>query len=420
MGKNIFQNKKSNTVDKPLSEFVRIKEKKEQIIKEEIEAIDNIRRGLEEIVIMLIDMVDSTKFKLKNQDTPEKWILRVKQFSEIVEEYAKECGGRVVKYIGDELLIIFNRKSMIPDSINLISRIKNLQDDISEITEETTKVKVAVDFGKVFFLEYQGHSEPDPQGQPVDRCSRIAKLCQPGICLASFDFVNNTENPKMWTNVGEDNLKGIGLTRIFQFGDSGPLLTQMIQISKLDHEENIFKINNLKSENEELQLKLKDATLINKKLNDKIKKLGGKVEESLVVEKQSNEDKCKQSWNKIRKKISNLKELIETTRVPSNEYARFLFLYMSDMDWEYNSYTGNTFDSSIERKLVTFDYDNLWHLAKENRRNSEVIKLMNEIEYDLEIYENKCRRENDDEDLFDYSLKTPEFWEDVLGYSVVR
>ncbi|ERM80344.1 hypothetical protein P872_13455 [Rhodonellum psychrophilum GCM71 = DSM 17998] len=419
MAKKLFENKKPESVDKQLDTLEAIRQRKEEIIAQETETIKNIRAGFQETVVMFIDMVDSTKFKTANVETPEKWILRVRQFSEIVREYISECGGRVVKYIGDELMAVFPRASKINDAINLLNRIKDLQRDLSEITGEPTTIKIALDFGQVYFLEYDGHNEPDPQGTPIDRCARISKYCRPGTALTSFELVKNSDNTRLWSLVGEAELKGIGTTRIYQFGESTIEIKETTEIPITDLTTLKEKINKQQSDLENITLQFKEAESINGELAQKLKEAGEKVPEDLIIQNEDDDNECEQNWDRIKSKISALKKMIYDCPSPQYEYGRFLFLHMQDEYWEYNSYTGDTFDTSIESNLLRVTGEKYYKLDTSNRRNKKAIELMDEIEFDLEKFESECREDNDN-DLFDYSLKSPEFWSKYVGITVTR
>lgn len=419
MSKKLFVDKKPKSVDDSRNTLKNIKQKKEAIIAEEAETIKQIRGGYQEVVIMFIDMVDSIKFKTATQDTPEKRILRVRQFSEIVGQYINKCGGRIVKYTGNELLAVFNRESKINDAIDFLNRIKDLQRDLSDIMAEPTTVKIALDFGNVYFLEYAGHKEPDPQGTPVDKCARIAKYCKAGIALTSCKLVNNCDHPNLWTNIGEAELEGIGLIRIFQFGEGTVEIIPMTEISETELKNLKDKSNQQTSEIETLTLKNNEAISINKKLNEKLKESGKTVDQALVIEKESGEDSCEKNWGEIKTKIAKLKKIINDCTAPSPEYARFLFLYLRDEYWKHNSKTCDTFDSSIENNLVLMTNESYYKLNPQHRRNKKAIETMKDIEFYLEKFDSECRQ-NDDKDLFAYSLTSPEFWVKYIGYTVIR
>jgi class 3 adenylate cyclase len=419
MSKKIFENKKPESVDKQLDTLEAIRQRKEEIMAQETETIKTIRAGFQETVVMFIDMVDSTKFKTTNVETPEKWILRVRQFSEIVGEYITECGGRVVKYIGDELMAVFPRVSKINDSINLLNRIKDLQRDLSEITGEPTTIKIALDFGQVYFLDYKGHKESDPQGTPIDRCARIAKFCRPGTALTSFELVKNSDNSRLWSLIGEAELKGIGTTRIYQFGEGTIEIKETIEIPVSELAVLREKLNKQQSEIETISLQFKEAESINGELAQKLKTLGEKIPEDLIIQADDDDDVCDRNWDNIRSKISTLKKMIYDCPSPQYEYARFLFLHMRDEYWEYNAYAGDTFEASIEANLIRVSNENYYKLDTSNRRNKKAIELMDEIEFELEKFDSECR-EDDDKDLFDFSLKSPEFWNKYVGINVTK
>jgi len=75
-------------------------------------------------VVVFIDLAYSTKFKIENSGEREKWILRVKQFGDIIKAYIENSNEKAVKYIGDEAMGIFEIKTKVDDAISLILKIK--------------------------------------------------------------------------------------------------------------------------------------------------------------------------------------------------------------------------------------------------------------------------------------------------------
>jgi class 3 adenylate cyclase len=184
------------------------------------DAKKNVRTGLRDTVVIFIDMVDSTRLKVKYKDKPEKWVSKLYEFSSIVSLYIKECQGTPVKYIGDEVMAEFKKPSRIKDAINFLNRIDDIEREISKATKDETKVKVSIDCGKVYYISYKGHKVEDPQGTPIDRCARIAKYCQPGTILTSAAFVEKCPQRDIWKKLGAVKLKGLGETEIFQYGEA--------------------------------------------------------------------------------------------------------------------------------------------------------------------------------------------------------
>ena len=181
--------KSTNASTKKINKYQLTADEKVKAEKKLRESIKEIRNELKDCVIVFIDMVDSSKFKTQNSSKPEIWISRIQQFSEIVSSYVKSCNGKVVKYIGDEVMAVFDQTSMIIDAINLLNRISELEKDLTTVSKAETRVKVVADYGKVYFIKYEGHDELDPQGTCVDRCKRISKFSIPGVILTSVELV---------------------------------------------------------------------------------------------------------------------------------------------------------------------------------------------------------------------------------------
>src|SRR5690606_31082913 len=75
-----------------------------------------IRDSFREAVVVFIDMVGSNQFKVDHSDTPEKWIRRVFLFCDIITKYVEALGGRVVKYIGDEVMAAFDGAACVKEA----------------------------------------------------------------------------------------------------------------------------------------------------------------------------------------------------------------------------------------------------------------------------------------------------------------
>lgn len=82
----------------------------------------------------------------------------------------------------------------------------------------------------------------------------------------------------------------------------------------------------------------------------------------------------------------------------------------------YNQAENKVFDECIQAKLVE-ERDGTYYIDESNRRNKAVISLMAELEKQLEEFEDKFREEDEDE-LYDYSLSVVEFWDDKLDFNV--
>ena len=129
MGKKKRVLPKRNPAKAANEDLAKLEETKERMaeIKAEEEAIlESIRSSFHEAVVVFIDMVGSTQFKIDNDDHQETWVLRVKQFSDVIAEYVEKLGGKVVKYIGDEVMAVFDNDSCINDACNLVARVEEI------------------------------------------------------------------------------------------------------------------------------------------------------------------------------------------------------------------------------------------------------------------------------------------------------
>lgn len=379
-----------------------LKDKAKELQLEEEKAKKKIREGFINRAIVFIDVVGSTAFKKKHNDNPEIWILRVKQFSEMIAEAVIRCNGTVVKYIGDEVMASFEN---INDAQNLITRINELEDSLKSGTGYETQVKVAADYGLVYELKFDNHSILDPQGTPVDRCARVAKYCVPGEVLASTSFVEKT--PKLnWKKVGATDLHGLGRQIIYQLEHVTISLEERIEIEKSKYDNIIEAIDDLKTENS----KLRD---INHQLSVQLKELGEKPNTDSDLTDDNDTE-----WDKILEKISELKKYINQAPGSSRYYARFIFLYESSKgDEQYNVFENKVFDELIESNLVVETNDGWFCLNSDHPRNQKVLSIVSSLENLLRKY--LSENDPDPDDLFEYSLSDSEFWSTYIDFDVV-
>lgn len=413
----IFKPSGNKAINPHLDDLEQVKQKVSEIIKAKETAVAKIRDGLVECVVVFIDLVDSTKYKIDNASEPEKWILRVKQFGDVIKEYIENSNGQVVKYIGDEVMGIFDKKTKIDDAISLIQRIKNIEDNLSEITEATTRIKIALDFGQVFLIKYEGHDELDPQGTPIDRCARIGKHCIPSTVLSSYEFVSKCSFPKQWFKLGSVEMKGLGNQPIYQFGEQTIELKKKIEIIEDDYNSLNQSIKNLKEENQTLELDKKELISTVEQLQNQIKESG----ETPVIETDfsdlSLEEESQRDWDEIQRVFKDLRKIISESGVPDSEYARFLFLYKKGLPEEYNVYKNKSFDASIEKGLVVQDSSEWFELNMSHKRNQKAIELIDEAERLMQAYE-RDYGSMDDDDLYEHSFSDADFWRDWIGINV--
>lgn len=417
MSKKVFEKTSNKPINKKLDNLETIKAEVIELKSKEASVIKQIRDGFVDCAVVFIDLVDSTKFKIENQEDPEVWILRVKQFGDIVKEFIENSNGRVVKYIGDEVMGIYDQPSQINDALNLILRIKDIESYLSQITGFPTNVKISLDYGQVFLLKYEGHNELDPQGTPIDRCARIGKYCIPSSILSSFEFVSKCDFPDQWSRIGEVEMKGLGVQPMYQYGIGSFVVKKKIEIE----EEYINELkNNITEKNELIQkLTLDKKSLISSinSLQSQIENIGEKPIIDTDFDKESKAEEKDIEFENILKNIKQIKKLISDSGVSSREYSRFLFLNEKGFSEEYSSFKGKTFDSSIEKDLVKADSEDRFVLNMENKRNQMVTNLIDKTERLLIKFVSKYGP-IDNKDLFEYSFSDADFWSNYLDINV--
>jgi class 3 adenylate cyclase len=182
-----------------------------------------IKKHLEdtERIIVFIDLVGSTRFKIEYSAEPWIWIARLSLFYQILSKSAKQYGGTVVKFIGDEAMISFDG-SRIEAAVNLITSIATIEDEMQKRTGRPAKIKIAADIGHVYEFNIIEHGPPDPQGTPTDRCARIAKRCLPGQVLVSQELYQRlpATEKNSWTFLASEKAHGLGFIGIYILGTS--------------------------------------------------------------------------------------------------------------------------------------------------------------------------------------------------------
>ena len=109
------------------------------------QVLTEIRESAHDAVVVFVDMVGSSQSKRDHEHEPEVWIYKVRRFYDVVSGYVQQLGGRVIKYIGDEVMAVFDGDTRDNDSANFITRIAEIETSLRKATGEPTSLKVAVD-----------------------------------------------------------------------------------------------------------------------------------------------------------------------------------------------------------------------------------------------------------------------------------
>ncbi len=189
-----------------LQEIVRLAKR----VSEDLESL----RSQKTLAVMFVDLAGSTEFKTEHPNE-EEWLPRLAKFLLGVTRII-ESSGRVVKYIGDEVMATFDGNAAVLSAEQAAERVLSF---CEEIEEERFRVKIAMDYGAVSLLDFgQAESEgtdaspglhmQDPHGAVVDRCARLMGQCVAGAVLCSAAFREASRTHTRWQPIGEFRSKG--------------------------------------------------------------------------------------------------------------------------------------------------------------------------------------------------------------------
>lgn len=184
--------------------IVQKKHELEKLEKREFEKLSRqLSKSRSPVVVVFTDLCGSTELKRQPQ---EKWLPVVGEFLLDVTRCVIRRRGRVVKYVGDEVLAVFERST----AKVLVSRAECfIQECEAELRRHGESIgKYALDIGRIVPVSVPGGAS-DVLGACVDRCARIGKLLSPGTALASADFVIGSSNRAKWRRITTVNVKGI-------------------------------------------------------------------------------------------------------------------------------------------------------------------------------------------------------------------
>ncbi|MFN3530886.1 MAG: hypothetical protein ACK417_13265, partial [Bacteroidia bacterium] len=152
-------------------------------------------------------------------------------------------------------------------------------------------------------------------------------------------------------------------------------------------------------------------------LQQQIKEIGERPVIETDYSEQSEEEAKELKINEIKSNLRKIKKLITDSGVPSYEYGRFLFLNEKGYTEKYNSFTGKTFDTSIEKDIVVENSEESFVLNTDNKRNIAITKLIDKTQSLLNEFVNEYGP-LDEDDLFEYKFSDADFWGSYLDINV--
>lgn len=151
---------------------------------------DNVQVG-----VVFVDLVDSVSWS--GSISAEQHATALARFEERASEFATERGGRVIKFIGDEVMIVARNA---PDACRIAwDLVRSTNDDA-----ELPMARGAVNFGRVTARD------GDYFGPVVNVAARATKIALPGSLVVT-DAVLDSLDRSEWTltSLGTTNIRGI-------------------------------------------------------------------------------------------------------------------------------------------------------------------------------------------------------------------
>lgn len=186
-------------------------------------------RSRSALVVMFADLVGSTEFKAQHP-AEEDWLPRLCKFLLGVTRIV-EADGRVVKYIGDEVMGVFEGDNAPLAAEQAAERILQF---CEQLPNEGMRVKLALDYGEVNLLDFSQTAArrsrkhrpalhaSDPNGLVVDRCARLMSESVAGAVLCSAQFRATCRAPDRWRSVGRFHPRGLAEpVEVFQLQTRG-------------------------------------------------------------------------------------------------------------------------------------------------------------------------------------------------------
>ena len=134
------------------------------------------------VSVLFADLVGSTEFK---RDNPiEVGLAKTYVHNRVVTDCVENAGGRIVKFIGDGVMAVFQgndcQLNALKTGIEIIKEIDNANHKHHwNVFPMAMSTRVGVHTGPVWMFKYDGEVS-DPQGNTVDIAARLVSLANPG------------------------------------------------------------------------------------------------------------------------------------------------------------------------------------------------------------------------------------------------
>lgn len=160
-------------------------------------------RVAEDAAVGFIDM--SGFSRASDRLDPDELADLVERFESLAIERAADAGVRVVKVIGDAVMLVSPRARQLVDAIR-----QTILD--AERDDALLSVRAGADFGRVTPIT------GDYFGRPVNVASRITGFARPGALVGSEELLHELDDDQVEVSrIGSRKLKGVGSVRLYKF-----------------------------------------------------------------------------------------------------------------------------------------------------------------------------------------------------------
>jgi len=183
----------------------------------------------DDVVIMSVDLVDSTKFA-SNNNNPIEVFENINYYLELIAKIVtNKYAGTLDKYIGDEVMAIFGapikKKSFVDDSINCaidilaeIKKVNKLREDVGKVVFD---VKVSVGYAENVVIGEVGSEDTQIDytaiGDDVNKLFRMASYGKRASIIVNEKMVKKADKYN-FIKIDELSFKGIeNRERIYEF-----------------------------------------------------------------------------------------------------------------------------------------------------------------------------------------------------------
>ena len=178
-------------------------------IKGVMELQEAIRKNREKGTILFVDLTGSTAYKLLKPI--EEAQIKIYAHNDLATKGVQGHGGRVIKYLGDGLMALFQEEKSDKNAICAAITIQNRFKDYNEGRKGLDKIqsKIGINSGDIYLWDYI--PEGDPQGTTVDVAARISDLAKPDqiLCTAICKEECSEERDIKFGETVKRELKGV-------------------------------------------------------------------------------------------------------------------------------------------------------------------------------------------------------------------